>query len=403
MSELNIDKELVYEFTKSIGAIIVLAGIVYAVIKYIANFITLRAKKRESYRSAFDALVSQLTSDNRTSQLSAAILLRRYFKNTHLGHYFDLKRETINVISSLLRTIPTSVFQKTLADGLAYAVNLSRCDLQKTNLQDALIDSKYRKVKMNKTDLFLSDLSYANLKEIKGHGIIFYQAILFCAKIKRCDFKNANFNGADLTNVSFEDCILEGASFKDAINIPPDISKALDKNGCFTSKGKITAKHESKNKSIFFSMPGVMSKEDELLTKEYKRVMEKHGYKVIYYQSDDYPCFGQFNKIREKIMGSVGMIAFGLKQLHIQEARYRPGTQNEEVWKEKWMSTPWNEIEVGMGLMKGMPILLVSDPFVCNAVFDTSLSECFVAKIATTEDSRKIETNTSFHSWLSKL
>lgn len=34
MTDLNISKELVYEFTKSIGAIIVLAGIVYAVIKY---------------------------------------------------------------------------------------------------------------------------------------------------------------------------------------------------------------------------------------------------------------------------------------------------------------------------------------------------------------------------------
>lgn len=38
--------------------------------------------------------------------------------------------------------VPTGVFQKTLADGLAYGHDLSKADLQKTNLQDAYIGSK---------------------------------------------------------------------------------------------------------------------------------------------------------------------------------------------------------------------------------------------------------------------
>lgn len=397
-----IQSETYSEVIKSAAAIIAIGGLFYAIIKFIHELFTRRSKVKDDFVKSFDSLVAQLTSDNKTAQLSAAILLRRYFKDTYRKKHIDLRMETINVISSMLKTLPTGVFQKTLADGLAYAVNLSKCDLQKTNLQDALLDNKYQRVVMNGTDLFLADLSYANLEGITGNGIILYRSILFCARIKNCDFTNANFRGADLTGVSFKNCILKGADFTDALNIPEDISKNLV-NGIFTEEQPVSAKHESNDKTIFFSMPGIMSKEDELMTKDFKKMLEDKGFEVIYYKSDDYPRFGQFNRVRHDIMHSSGMIAFGLKQINIHKASYRPGTQDEEEWEEKWMSTPWNEIEVGMGLMKGMPILLVTDPEIHNGVFDQGLNECFVAHISTKEDCRELEQNKDFESWLSKI
>lgn len=389
-------------FLQLIAILGVISAVVYGAIHFIHDLSIRKAKAKEDFLKSFDTLVAQLTSDNKTAQLSAAILLRRYFKDTNKKGQIDLKTETVNVISSLLKTLPSSVFQKTLADGLAYAVDLTKCDLQKTNLQDVLLDNKYQQVIMDETDLFLADLSFANLEGIKGHGIIFYRSILFCSRIKNCDFTNANFRGADLTGVSFKKCTLKGADFTDALNIPPAIADSLE-NGIFTVDGEISAKHESKDKAIFFSMPGVMSKEEELMTKDYKQILESQGYEVIYYKTDTYPRFGQFNRVRHDIMRSVGMIAFGLKQLNIHKASYRPSTQNEEEWDGKWLPTPWNEIEVGMGLMKGMPILLVHDPDISTGVFDGNLSECFVANISTNEDNRKLEQNKAFDEWLSKL
>jgi hypothetical protein len=67
------------------------------------------------------------------------------------------------------------------------------------------------------------------------------------------------------------------------------------------------------------------------------------------------------------------------------------------------LSTPWNEIEVGIGLAVGMPILLVHDPIINEGVFDNGLSECFVARVLSTEDSRRLEYNRSFQEWYSKL
>lgn len=53
------------------------------------------------------------------------------------------------------------------------------------------------------------------------------------------------------------------------------------------------------------------------------------------------------------------MVAFGFKQISIKEATFRPNTKDEQIWQNKWMSTPWNDIEVGMALMEGMPVLII--------------------------------------------
>ena len=388
-----------------IATLAAISAIVYGALKYLREVRRAKERERDKYKKSFEELVSQLNKKhNPSAQLSASILLRRYFKDTPEDDKKELQEEAIDVISSLLRILPTGVLQKTLADGLGFATDLSECDLQKTNLQDVLLDNKKHEILMNNTDLFLSDLSFANLEGIKGHGIIFYNAILFYSRIRNCDFTNGNFRGADLNGIVFKNCILKDADFTDARNIPSFIKDNLDeKTKKFKLSGMISAKHDTKDKTIFFSMPGLLNKEDEMTTKNYKDFLEKNGYEVIYYRRDEYPRFGQLNRVKEAINQSIGMIAFGFKQIKISDGKYRPGTDDEAEWKDRWLSTPWNEIEVGIGLAVGMPILLVHDPIISDGVFDNGLSECFVARILSTEDSRRLEYNKSFQEWYSKL
>lgn len=382
------------------GIAVVVTAVVaftYVVIETITH-----KKEKAEILSSFSETVRQLASDNSESQLSAAILLRRFI-NVRLGFRGKfLYDETINVISSLLRTLPTGIYQKTLGDGLAYADDLSGKDLQKTNLQDLYLGSKTRKIIMHKTDMYMSDLSYALLQNIEGEGIIFYNAILLCSVIKDCDFSNANFNGADLTNVRMKNVLLKGASFNNASNVPKEIEAGLE-DGIFTIDQPITTSQKKDAKTIFFSMPGIMTKYDEVITKEYKRLLENRGFDVIYYIKDDYPKYGQFNKVRESIMRSSGVIAFGFKQLNIVNGVLRPNTNNELNLSSKWLPTPWNDIEVGMALMTGLPILLVHDADITEGVFDKNLSECFVGKISADTDIRRIDRNPVFEDWINKV
>lgn len=237
----------------SAGSLVLIAGFFYGVFKFVFEYLNIKSDnvRREENKKAFDNVVSQLSSSNPSAQLSAAILLRRFFDAKRLKKSPELATETINVISALLRTIPTGVYQKTLADGLAYARDLSFADLQRTNLQDAYLGIKDGRISMKSSDMFLSDLSYALLENIDGHRVIFYRSILFCTQIKNCDFTEASFYGADLTGVTFKNVILKNADFTNAENVPQAIQEKLV-NGKFVEDGLFSASQESKNKTIFF-------------------------------------------------------------------------------------------------------------------------------------------------------
>lgn len=386
-----------------ISVTVIISAAIYGLIQGIVFVLNYRQRKREEYLKSFDTVVAQLSSDIKSSQLAAAILLRRYFSDEQNKRNKDLHDETINVISALLRTLPTGVLQKTLGDGLAYARNLSGADLQKANMQDIYLGHKVDKIQLVKTDMFMADLSYALLENIEGQGAVFYHSILFNAKIKKSDFSSATFCGADLTGVRFTDVKLLNANFSGAINVPTEIAAVLNEKGECTSEKLISTSSAKNGKTIFFSMPGNMSKTDELMTKAYRDYLVNLKFDVIYYQKDNYPEFGQFNKIRESILKSSAMIAFGLKQLNVKDGTYYPGTSKEMNVTDITLSTPWNELEVGMGLMTNMPILLVHDPKISSGIFDEKLSECFVANISSEYDFRKLGVNKELARWIEKI
>lgn len=365
-----------------------------------------KAKKLEEYFKSFDTVVAQLSSSNKSSQLAAAVLLRRYFSTRQMKKNVNLRAEIVNVISALLRVLPVGVFQKTLGDSLAYATELSVADLQHVNLQDVYLGVKdeRKRIRLHKTDLYMADLSYALLERIDGQEAVFYRAVLFNARIKNCNFSGANFKEADLTGVRFANVVLEGADFTGATNVPPEITGLfMEEKAVVKSTTPVTTALEEPKGKVFFSMPGCLGKREETLTKAYKVVLESQGYEVVYYQKDDYPKFGQLTKIKEGIKTSSAMIAFGFRQTNIAVGTALPGTAKEFPIKNKWLNTPWNEVEVGMALMHGLPVLLVKDEGIDSGIFDSKLSEAFVATIPVDYDSRKINANKDFARWQSQI
>ena len=89
--------------------------------------------------------------------------------------------------------------------------------------------------------------------------------------------------------------------------------------------------------------------------------------------------------------------------MKIEDGIALPGTPKESRITDKWLNTPWNEVEVGMALMRGLPILLVKDEGIDSGIFDEKLSECFVASISADYDCRNIASNQDFISWCNQI
>lgn len=406
---------------------VVLAG---AALYVITKVVRTSNQRRQDNQEQFYKVVSQLSENNETSQLSAAIILRRFFNADIDKDRF--RKETINVISSMLKIHPTGIYQKTLGDGLAYAINLNYADLQRTNMQDLYLGKKNEKddelekqglepkhceddswkITMDFTDMFGANLSYALVENVVGFGTIFNGAVLHHTNIKNCSFRNADFKYADLTNVYFENVILEGANFKGAKGVPEELKKHLRHvnegtndeanvfaDGEFFTMDK-TRKQGGGEKTIFFSMPGTLSASEQALVLYYRNILENMKFKVVYYTRDHYPKAGQLTKVRQAVLQSDAMIAFGFKQIKIDKGCFYPNSEKKKEFNNRCLPTPWNEIEVGMGAMANIPILLVEDDDVKIGVFDKIISEYSIKTIKATIQLSKIESDDSFVKWL---
>ena len=404
---------------------VVLAGVILYVI---TKVVRTGNQKRQDTQEQFNKVVEQLAKDNETAQLSAAIILRRFFNAIIDKDRFRM--ETINVISSMLKIHPTGIYQKTLGDGLAYAINLNYADLQRTNMQDLYLGKKNEKddaqekkgiksksdnddswkITMDFTDMYGANLSYALVENVVGFGTVFNSAILHHTNIKNCTFRKADFKYADLTNVYFENVKLEGSNFKGAVGIPEEMIEHLE----WTDKGTKdeayiykdadrfsmdkTKKKGGGHKKVFFSMPGTLTTSEEALILFYQKVLENKGIEVKYYKRDHYPKDSQLTKVKQAIGQSNAMIAFGLKQIEIKSGRLNP--DKKDYQEDLWLPTPWNEIEVGMGVMANLPILLVRDDKIEIGVFDKVISEYKIKSLSSAIPLKNIEVNEEFNKWL---
>ena len=404
---------------------VVLTGVILYVI---TKVVRTSNQKRQDTQEQFNKVVEQLAKDNETAQLSAAIILRRFFNAIIDKDRFRM--ETINVISSMLKIHPTGIYQKTLGDGLAYAKNLNYADLQRTNMQDLYLgkknekdDAKEKKGKKSKsdnddswkitmdfTDMYGANLSYALVENVVGFGTVFNSAILHHTNIKNCTFRKADFKYADLTNVYFENVKLEGSNFKGAVGIPEEMIEHLEwtdkgtKDEAYVYKDSDrfsmdkTKKRGGGHKTVFFSMPGTLTASEEALILYYQKILEGKKMEVKYYKRDHYPKDGQLTKVKQTIGQSDAMIAFGLKQIEIKSGRLSPAKKDYQ--EDLWLPTPWNEIEVGMGVMANLPILLVRDDKVEIGVFDKVISEYKIKSLSSATPLVDIENNEEFIKWL---
>jgi hypothetical protein len=68
-----------------------------------------------------------------------------------------------------------------------------------------------------------------------------------------------------------------------------------------------------------------------------------------------------------------------------------------------WLSTPWNELEVGMAVMVGLPILLIKDDDIEDGIFDDIISETFIYTLSSKTKITELDRTSTFTAWLNKI
>ena len=370
------------DFKDLATALTALSGIVaglLGVIKYF-QYKTYR-DKLFSVGEAFSGVVRSLASEVEVERLAGAIRLRRFFDpQSELGiASTPYASDAVNVIAGVLRTQRPGTFQKLLADGLAYAPNLRRADLQRTNLQNAYLGARKTDegdvvVDLSYADFYRADLSGASLKGACARHAVFYQARLAGTVLSRADLSDANFFEADLAGATFTGAVLARADFTSARNVPGDLAGRLDERGRYPDDASPLPAPAHRPAAggpiVFLSKPGILDERQHHLVDQVRRMLEEQGMTCQTIERSEYPKFGQIAEVRRLLGGCAGAVIFGLSQLDVRDGTWRHDTAEEAPVTNLRLPTPWNQIEAGMAAMRGLPILLVAQAGVTGGILD---------------------------------
>jgi Pentapeptide repeats (9 copies) len=370
-------KEILTNYKDIIIAVLGFITASIGILKFF-NFRT-KSQKLAYVKDSFETIVKELSSRNEISKVSSAILLRRFFdKKSEFGvGSTPYKKEAINVIASILRSTPTGLFQKTLADSLAYAGDLKHADLQKANLQNAFLGKKEnRLVDLTNADFFQANLSKASLNGAIAQNAVFYKASLVNTVFKNSNLESANFQESDLTGANFKNAKLAGATFRNAINIPSDIFDKLDNDWVYLDNIDNIKRPEKKQnlKKVFISSPSSLNFEQRGLYDFIFKKLTEDGFEIIRIAPNNYSTFGQISEVKKQITNCSAVVCFGFNNFLVNEGLSKANTDQKENIKNQWLTTPWIQIEVGMAVMLNIPILLIKDE-VQDGIFDPKISE----------------------------
>lgn len=74
--------------------------------------------------------------------------------------------------------------------------------------------------------------------------------------------------------------------------------------------------------------------------------------------------------IRQMILSSYGLMAIAFRRAFVERAISRPGTPQEQVFENFWLSSPYLQIEPSMAYQQGLPVtLFVENGVSMNGVF----------------------------------
>jgi Pentapeptide repeats (8 copies) len=394
-------------------AIVGLGSAVVGITKYF-NYRSQRDKIR-SIGDAFEAVIASLRSDNPVERMAAAVRLRRFYdqkREMGTGKEAPYAKVAVDVAVAILRSQPTSDFQKLLADGLGLAPSLQRADLQRTNLQFAYLGTRRKAdgeevvTDLSYADFYRADLSRASLKRANAPYAVFYQARLRNTVLKGANLAGANFFDADLSGAVFDDAILKEANFSCARDLPSGIREQLDEKGVYCNSAPFRAPATEKQNSecaVFVSKPGCLTPMQRVLLETALSKLRENGFLPKTLDRPDYPQFGAIGEVRQMLRGCKGALIFGFAELTVSIGSWRPGTPEEAELKDFALPTAWVQIEAGMAAMAGLPVLVMHEHDLKVGVFGLGESDTGFYRARIGDDWNSPSFDRAFSNWVADV
>lgn len=118
---------------------------------------------------------------------------------------------------------------------------------------------------------------------------------------------------------------------------------------------------------IFVSRPSTLTAAQESLEGKWLAGLIGLGFTPNALPRGDYDP-DPWTEIREMVEAADGALILGFRQLRLDRGKWRPETPLAAE-SSGWLATPWNQLEAGMAIMAGLPVLVVPEEGVTEGIF----------------------------------
>jgi hypothetical protein len=118
---------------------------------------------------------------------------------------------------------------------------------------------------------------------------------------------------------------------------------------------------------VFVSRASVLTQPQRELQQAWIEGLAGWDFAPVMLRREDYVP-SPWGALRHSVATAHGAVILGFRQGRVEKAQWRPGTQ-EERRLDGWLATPWNQIEGGLALMAGLPVLVAPEEGVEEGVF----------------------------------
>jgi hypothetical protein len=95
------------------------------------------------------------------------------------------------------------------------------------------------------------------------------------------------------------------------------------------------------------------------------------GFEAVSLERENYAPV-PWHQLRDAVGGADGVLILGFRQMSVETGWWRPGT-GEEVSAAGWYATPWNQLEAGLAILAGLPVLIAAEAGIVDGVFSRDL------------------------------
>ena len=119
--------------------------------------------------------------------------------------------------------------------------------------------------------------------------------------------------------------------------------------------------------TVFLCEPSGLAAAQRLMSDHWHERLFGLGYDVEQLRDADYEL-DPWPGLKSRMRAAHGVVVLGFRQLYVSAGTWRLGAELEKDMTGTW-SSPWLQVEVGLAVAEGLPLLVVPESGVCEGVF----------------------------------